>query len=377
MDQQMTTTDRREFESRSSLDARVVPAIMLRDVQLLTVVSLTFSVVGGALQELHRIVGASDLDIVTRQIASNLVVSVCTVITVLLVKAMAGRRREGRLNLVAAWRSQEPMSIWAAIVGGAIGGLFGAWMLVAPNFWWLVVSSAAWMLMAAVLVRIIGYAGRRIQRQADALSEAIVDLSLSRTQVLLAQTQARRTVAEELHGPVQSQLLGLEMRLRQGGDADSADALKDFRVRVVRELSHQLHPMAIDIGLLPALDELAGQTTLTTTVSANARAQELDDLGGSKLPRDMRLVVYRVVQEALLNAQTGGGAQHAWVTVNVDDEHLVLSVADDGQGLDPGAHPGLGLRSVDAWVGSCSGSWDISSRPQGGCQLQVLLPLSR
>ena len=233
----MTTTDRREFESRSGLDARVVPAIMLRDVQLLTVVSLTFSVVGGALQELHRIVGASDLDIVTRQIASNLVVSVCTVITVLLVKAMAGRRREGRLNLVAAWRSQEPMSIWAAIVGGAVGGLFGAWLLVAPNFWWLVVSSAAWMLMAAILVRIIGYAGRRIQRQADALSAAIVDLSSSRTQVLLAQTQARRTVAEELHGPVQSQLLGLEMRLRQGGDADSADALKDFRVRVVRELS--------------------------------------------------------------------------------------------------------------------------------------------
>jgi len=364
-----------EFESRVSPDSRVLPGIMLREIQLLAVVSVTFSVVGGALQELHRIVGASDWEVVTRQIASNLVVSISTIVTVLLAKSAGRYQVEGRLDLIAAWRSQRPMSIWAAVLGGAIGGVLGASLLVAQSFWWLVASSAAWMLMAALLVRIIGHAGRRIQSQADALGDAITDLSLSRTQVLLAETQARRLVAEELHGPVQSQLLWLEMQLRGNGDLGSADALKDFRVNVVRDLSHQLHPMTIDIGLLPALDELAGQTTLTTSITANGRALQVDDLGSSSLPADMRLVVYRVVQEALLNAQTGGAATHAWITVNVDAERLMISIADDGRGLDPAAHPGLGLRSVDAWVASFGGSWDISTRPQGGCQLQLQLPL--
>jgi len=368
--------EQREFESRSSPTAYVVPPIMLRDIQILAVVSLTFSIFGGALQELHRIVGASDLEIVSRQIASNLVVSSCTIITVLLTKFIAGYSSGDRLDLRACWRSQEPMSIVAATIGGAIGGALGAGLLLAPNFWWLIVTSAAWMLMAGILVRIIGYAGRRIQGQADVLNDAIADLSLSRTQVLDAETQARRVVAEELHGPVQSDLLRLEMQLRSSGDFESAEAIKVFRVTVVRELSHQLHPMTIDIGLLPALDELAEQSTLSTILTVSSQVQTMDDLGGSMLAQRVRLTAYRVVQEALLNAQTGGAASHAWINVSVNDGDLVVTVSDDGQGLRPDAHIGLGLRAVDAWVGSLGGKWDISNRPQGGCQLRMELPLS-
>ena len=350
---------------------------MLHDYPLLALVSISFSIVGGALQELHRVVGASDVHLVLRQIGSNLVVSVTTVVVALLVQCLVASRKESRrVTPLACWRSQRPLLIPAAVIGGAIGGALGSIVTTSVNFGWLVVSSAAWMLIAAVLVRVIGHAGRRIQQQADALNASIRDLQESRTELISSEAQARRAVSEQLHGPVQSELLAIETLLRSRGHDDEAKAIHAFRVNVVRELSHRLHPMIIDIGLLPALDELVEASPLVAQVTVGSNVAELDDFGNPGLSMIARLTIYRVVQEALLNSCTSGQATHAWINVSATDRAITVSAADDGVGLDSSKPWGLGLRSIDAWVGSLDGSWEIKDRSVRGCELTVRLPIA-
>ncbi len=52
-----------------------LPRFLLRDAQVLALVSVSFSLLGGILQEIHRVGGASGVEVVARQVTSNLLVS--------------------------------------------------------------------------------------------------------------------------------------------------------------------------------------------------------------------------------------------------------------------------------------------------------------
>lgn len=69
------------------------------------------------------------------------------------------------------------------------------------------------------------------------------------------------------------------------------------------------------------------------------------------LPDKHRTCVYRVVQEAMTNCVRHAQATNIQVAVRAEGPQLVVSVTDDGVGLDP-AHRrnGLGLRGIDERV---------------------------
>lgn len=218
------------------------------------------------------------------------------------------------------------------------------------------------------------------QRQAHAALEA------SRRLVAQAEERTRRDISEFLHSRVQSRLLVAEYRLGEIGDvSDEAQArieavraeLEDLRERDVRQISHQLHPEALRIGLVAALQVLASRLhgVLSVRVVADAALMEHDDRRRSGLPPELRLTAFRTVEEALGNVLKHARAERATVVLTLRPGELRLEVTDDGQGFDVTRCPyGLGLLCLGARVESAGGRWGVESRVGGPTRLWAEVP---
>ncbi len=224
---------------------------------------------------------------------------------------------------------------------------------------------------------------------AAATRRQVRELRVSRARITQAEDDLRRSIAEELHGQIQSRLLVGWIRL---GEAEAAwesspgraralvsevrGDLAELRERDVRQVSHRLHPAAIAVGLLPALRSLADRFHPSLEVELRVPDATLaaDHPTGGRIPRDVRLTAYRVVEEGLGNAVGHGRARHALVRVELVAGALDVSVRDDGQGP-AGGPPGLGLTLIAARVDQHGGNWSLTGAAGQGCTLRAHLPL--
>ncbi|HUZ78938.1 MAG TPA: histidine kinase N-terminal 7TM domain-containing protein, partial [Chloroflexota bacterium] len=223
-------------------------------------------------------------------------------------------------------------------------------------------------------------------------NELVLALERSRQQVIAAEEHARRALADMLHGSVQSKLLTLWMRLRDVEDRWGQDveataelaAIREGLERVsdgdVRNISHLLHPAIIRFGLVPAVQELADRFfgALDVRISTNEELRQLDVVGSERLDENVRLAMYRVVEEALTNTLKHAQARAAVVRLDVADGVLGLSVEDDGHGFDSAApSAGFGLSGMAARVEQLGGMLRLESALGRGTHITAAVPLAR
>ena len=176
----------------------------------------------------------------------------------------------------------------------------------------------------------------------------------------LMEESFRRKLADTLHGPIQTKMLLLEKQIRdireryhsRLGPAIAAlteveEGLETLRETDVRQLSHQLHPDLIGVGLSPALRGLKRlfEPMLHVQVAISDNVKELDSPLENGIPQDVRLCIYRIVEECLNNAVKHGQAGFSRVSVaRLPDGGLRIEVADDGTGLDASKGSGFGTQ---------------------------------
>jgi signal transduction histidine kinase len=227
----------------------------------------------------------------------------------------------------------------------------------------------------------VGYLGSAVDVTEHRLAEEA--LSTMSRRLIAAQEEERARIARELHDDIGQQvtLLLLEItRVHQRGERPEGDGLVEgaadrlhYLARSVYELTHRLHPTAMEImGLVPALSGLARELSrpeLTITFA--------HDSVPAVLPKEITIGLFRIVQEALHNALKHSGADQVSVSMTGEGDGLVVTVADDGVGFDADLlrAKGLGLASMAERVALIKGSLKITSRPGGGTRLEVRAPL--
>jgi signal transduction histidine kinase len=95
------------------------------------------------------------------------------------------------------------------------------------------------------------------------------------------------------------------------------------------------------------------------------------------LDDDGKLVLYRVVQEALSNVVRHSGAEMVSVAVQAEGNEVVVLVEDDGGGFDSnsvGDGAGLGLLGMNERAVSAGGSVRVESSPGGGTRVRLRIP---
>jgi two-component system sensor histidine kinase UhpB len=199
--------------------------------------------------------------------------------------------------------------------------------------------------------------------------------------VVGAQEEERKRIARDLHDEVNQSLTALLLRIEAA--AQDAPAHLKAQLAQVKELADQAMGELLDLArqLRPtALDDHGLVAALRTHVRefdrrGPARASFWADPRLGDLSPESQVVVYRVAQEALMNASRHSGAAHVEVSLEPCDSRVRLQVADNGSGFafaEEGKGLGLdGMRERALLVG---GELEIDSRPGKGTIVRLEVP---
>lgn len=195
-----------------------------------------------------------------------------------------------------------------------------------------VVGAPSPVLAAALVVG--AYVYPRCRRTVVDLADRIVFADVRERSGIAATEAERQRLASDIHDSPLQELAGVIKRLERHPEVGAeVDALVDI-AGGLRRLSSELRPPAIDdLGLGPALLELAGVDVDQVGITV-----DLDDQTGfgrgSRLPSEVEVAAYRVAVEAIRNARHHAEASCITVCGTIGSERVELVIADDGRGID-------------------------------------------
>ncbi|MGH7233763.1 MAG: sensor histidine kinase, partial [Nitrospiraceae bacterium] len=227
------------------------------------------------------------------------------------------------------------------------------------------------------------------KRAEEALQGAHERLQALSRQLMHVQEQERRQLARDLHDEIGQALTAVKMNLqtlqRGGGTSGIAPPLEDSigiidgMLQHVRDLSLDLRPSLLDdLGLVSAVKWYVSRQAERAGWTAEVMAEE----SLSRLPADMAVACYRVVQEAVTNAMRHAKASRISVSLQRRDRELEIVIHDDGVGFNASeAHmravrgQSLGLVGMEERIRILEGRLTIDSDPGQGTRVTVRIPL--
>ena len=154
-----------------------------------------------------------------------------------------------------------------------------------------------------------------------------------------------------------------------------------LRENEIRQISHRLHPSIIRLNLSAGLRFLQDQYDRAIPISLEITedVQSREAGGSSSFPLNVRLGLYRVVEEALGNAMKHSQASRIEVRLWIDekDSTLNLAIKDDGKGFVPDAETkrSIGLVTIQDYISAVGGSFSLESAPGCGTKISACVPM--
>ena len=217
-----------------------------------------------------------------------------------------------------------------------------------------------------------------------ALAKSRQELERLSRRLVDAQEAERRSISRELHDEVGqtlgallvdighlSNLLPAEDRITQEQIGRIKKAA-ETAVKSIRDIALLLRPpMLDDLGLVPALEWQARETSRRGEMEVEVHAEELK----GDLPDEVKVGIYRLVQEALQNAATHAHAKNATVLLKRERDSVVVEIIDDGKGFQPERTRGMGILGMEERVRQLGGELAIRSTPGKGTAVHAELPI--
>lgn len=237
----------------------------------------------------------------------------------------------------------------------------------------------------------IGQLGQAFNRMTDQLlikEEMRVQLL---DKVITAQEEERKRIARELHDETSQALTSLMVGLKvleSSGTPDEARRmaaelrqLAGQTLEAVHDLALELRPSALDdLGLVAALNRYCKEYAAKMEIRVDLEATGFE--GRPRLPAQVELTVYRIVQEALTNVAKHANARNVSVVLDHRDSAVSAIVEDDGHGFDVDQvmrseikEKRLGLFGMQERASLLGGRLTVESLPEIGTTVYVNIPL--
>ena len=225
---------------------------------------------------------------------------------------------------------------------------------------------------------------KRIQAELDEVQHRLID----------SQEAERLMLAQELHDGIIQELFSITFQLSEikkdllengeealGEKIHASSELAQQVIQGLRNISRELRPPALaPFGLEQAI------------YSHMERFQEMHPMlsvqmeltpDGQLLDESLRLVLFRIYQQAVSNVIRHAQAENLRVQLDLNDQQVVLVIEDDGQGFEVPTHwiemarqGHLGLVGTRERVEAIGGQLKIVSKPGEGTRIRVVVPIN-
>ena len=226
------------------------------------------------------------------------------------------------------------------------------------------------------------------QRNAEILQQSELLRELSNC-LLTTQDDERRRIARELHDSAGQLITVLGMNLagiaqRVGQNPSLSDTVEDTQnlvqqlSREIRTTSYLLHP--------PLLDENGLSQAIHWYMQGLKERSDLDielsiPENFGRLPADLELTIFRIVQEGLTNIHRHSGSKTATIRLSRNADSVLLKIEDHGKGISPeklaalrAQRTGVGIMGMRERVRHLNGVMDIQSNGTGAT-ISVTFPV--
>lgn len=208
-----------------------------------------------------------------------------------------------------------------------------------------------------------------------------------------AQEAERSRIAQELHDGVNQLVASVKMRLHkvQANLPELKPSAREILARCDRllvkvleenrRIAHNLRPPDLDqLGLAAACTGFSSEVQSRTNLQFQCKISPQVN----KLPPEIGLHLFRMVQEAINNIEKHAGAKSVKLQIRVQRDDVILKIQDDGRGFNPRELPagrkgrrGLGLTHLRERALSLGGTFTLTSQEGEGTTILARVPLKR
>ena len=227
------------------------------------------------------------------------------------------------------------------------------------------------------------------------VEERTAELRRLSLQLLAAQEEERKRIALELHDGIGQNLSAIKYRvenaleeMRQRKPANEVKSLEPVvsvvqdAVEEVRRISMNLRPSILDdLGILATISWFCREVEETYS---GIRIEKRININEDDVPDSLRIVIYRLLQEALNNMAKHSQANLVHLVLERMDENIEMKVMDNGVGFEmeevrseERSKVGLGLASMKERVKLSGGSFSVESKKGVGTTVRASWPLGR
>ncbi len=207
--------------------------------------------------------------------------------------------------------------------------------------------------------------------------------------LLETQEQERSRIARDLHDGLGQTLTGLVFGLKwieeTPGYGPAQDCAKTLRNQAkcsledLRRLVRGLRTVVLeDLGLEATLQKLTHDNEEFMGIKVGLEFYQ----GGKRWSAELETGIYRIILEALTNAQKHGKGTRVDILVEAAGDQAKVLISDNGGGFDPKVvmsecigEGSFGLWSMKERAGLLGGTFHIKSSPGKGCTIEVYLPI--
>lgn len=212
--------------------------------------------------------------------------------------------------------------------------------------------------------------------------------------IIRAQEEERKRIARDLHDDTIQSLIAISRNLdsmisKLSKSNSETDGFKlhleetwhliEQTIKGVRAFSQDLRPSVLDdLGLVPAVEWLANRMSKNLSIKTECQI----DGKVKRLPLEMELALFRIVQEALNNIAKHAQANTVLISITFRSDKLAISLRDNGKGFYPpltipeASKKGqLGIMGMKERSQLFQGKLEIYSLPDQGCTVIIEMPL--
>ncbi|HEX8268810.1 MAG TPA: ATP-binding protein [Flavobacterium sp.] len=195
----------------------------------------------------------------------------------------------------------------------------------------------------------------------------------------------KRRISQELHDGVMGRLNSIRLNLFILSKKTDPETINKCLAHIndiqsiekeIRAISHDLNTniFAANIDFINIVENLFSSIRNHSDIQFKLVVD--DQIDWLAINSNIKVQIYRILQEALQNIDKYAGAANVKVQMKKDDYNLIIEISDDGVGFDTTANrQGIGIKNMHDRIREVGGNMILQSESNSGTKINLTIPL--